>query len=75
MSRVTSHRDSLASLDGVGCPTDSGEIQAAGELDHPLHDFTSLIGDVHEHHRVRIHESELSHDAYDRNQSLFIVDG
>lgn len=75
MGRVTSQREPLANLDGVGSPTGFGEIQPAGHLDHPLHDLTSLIGDVYKHHRVRIYESELSQDAYNSNQPLFIVDG
>ena len=75
MCWVTGDRDPLAGLDRVGCPTDFREIQPAGELDGPLCDLTGVIGDIHEHHRVRIDKPELSNDAHDRHNSLFIIDG
>src|SRR5437762_10745810 len=72
---VTGDGDPLAGFDRIGCPTDFRKIQPAGELDGPLRDLPGIIGDVYEHHRVRIDESELSHDAHNGNDALFIVDG
>jgi hypothetical protein len=71
---ITGDRHSLAGLDGFFCPPDIGEIQSARKFYCPLRDFAGVSRNIHEHHRVRIHEFELSDDARYRYDPLVVID-
>ena len=72
--RVPGDLHVFAGLDRLRVPARLLEIQPACKLDVPRLDLPSLVLDLHQHHRVRIHEPKLGDHTVHGDRALGVVD-